>query len=55
MLCVLIGCPISFFDENGSVVVSEDQDLPRIAESVRAAVGVAGDPSVDALRLAVVS
>jgi hypothetical protein len=46
--------PIPLVDETGSVVVREDQDLPRIAESVPAVIGLAGDPGADELRLAVV-
>ena len=46
--------PHSIARRNGSVVVREDQDLPRIAESVPAVIGLAGDPSADGLRLAVV-
>jgi hypothetical protein len=46
--------PHSIGRRNGSVVVREDQDLPRIAESVPAVIGLAGDPGADELRLAVV-
>src|SRR6476620_6514165 len=46
--------PHSIGRRNGSVVVREDQNLPRIAESVPAVIGLARDPGADELRLAVV-